>query len=134
MLIELCHYLAPVVLILVMVSRKYLILCCICTLLKLFTCWKLAIEHKIQFITHSPQSPGSFLISYYFECKILLNLRCIQFLNMGFRERFIKVRPPLWSSGQSSWLQIWRLGSIPGTTRKKCSGSGTGSTQPRENN
>jgi hypothetical protein len=23
-------------------------------------------------------------------------------------------------------------GSIPGTTRKKCSGSGTGSTQPRE--
>jgi hypothetical protein len=25
-------------------------------------------------------------------------------------------------------------GSIPGTTRKKISGSGTGSTQPRENN
>jgi hypothetical protein len=27
--------------------------------------------------------------------------------------------PPLWSSGQSSWLQIRRPGSIPGTTRKK---------------
>jgi hypothetical protein len=25
-------------------------------------------------------------------------------------------RPPLWSSGQSSWLQIRRSGSIPGTT------------------
>jgi hypothetical protein len=29
------------------------------------------------------------------------------------------VRPPLWSSGQSSWLQIRRPGSIPGTTTKK---------------
>jgi hypothetical protein len=28
-------------------------------------------------------------------------------------------RPPLWSSGQSSWLQIRRLGSISGTTKKK---------------
>jgi hypothetical protein len=32
--------------------------------------------------------------------------------------------PPLWSSGQSSWLQIQRSSS----------GSGTGSTQPREDN
>jgi hypothetical protein len=44
-------------------------------------------------------------------------------------------RPPLWSSGQSSWLQIRSPGSIPGTTRKQeSSGSGTGSTQPREYN
>jgi hypothetical protein len=79
-------------------------------------------------------------------------------------------RPPLWSSGQSSWLYngdvLWFLwgtnwiylfyvdessrlcdlvvrilgyrsggtGSIPGTTRKKTSGSGTGSTQPRDYN
>jgi hypothetical protein len=45
------------------------------------------------------------------------------------------VIPPLWYSGQSSWLQI--QGSrvrFPGTTRKKRSGSGTGSTQPRECN
>jgi hypothetical protein len=43
-------------------------------------------------------------------------------------------RPPLWSSGQSSWLQI--QGSrvpFPDTT-KKTSESGTGSTQPREYN
>jgi hypothetical protein len=41
--------------------------------------------------------------------------------------------PPLWSSGQSSWLQILRSRvRFPGT--KKSSGSGTGSTQPREYN
>jgi hypothetical protein len=40
--------------------------------------------------------------------------------------------PPLWSSGQSSWLQIRRFRArFPGTT-KKSSGSGMGSTQPRE--
>jgi hypothetical protein len=43
-------------------------------------------------------------------------------------------RLPLWSSGQSSWLQIGGPGSIPGTTRKKSSGSGMGCTQPREYN
>jgi hypothetical protein len=42
--------------------------------------------------------------------------------------------PPLCSSGQSSWLHNGEPGSIPGTTRKKGSGSGTGSTQPREYN
>jgi hypothetical protein len=43
-------------------------------------------------------------------------------------------RPPLWSSGQSSWIEM--QGSrvrFPGTT-KKSSGSGTGSTQPCEYN
>jgi hypothetical protein len=43
-------------------------------------------------------------------------------------------RPPLWSSVQSSWLQI--QGSrvrFPDTT-KKSSGSATGSTQPHEYN
>jgi hypothetical protein len=47
------------------------------------------------------------------------------------------VGPPLWSSGQSSWLQITdpearvRFSALP---EKKSSGSGTGSTQPREYN
>jgi hypothetical protein len=40
--------------------------------------------------------------------------------------RFGVLGPPLWSSGQSSWLQIRRL------PEKKSNGSGTGSTQPRE--
>jgi hypothetical protein len=40
-------------------------------------------------------------------------------------------RPSLWSSGQSSWLQIQRSGRFPALPD---SGSGTGSTQPREYN
>jgi hypothetical protein len=40
--------------------------------------------------------------------------------------------PPLWSSGQSSWLQIRRPGFESLHYQKKCSGSGTGSTQPCE--
>jgi hypothetical protein len=45
-------------------------------------------------------------------------------------------RPPLWASGQSFWLQIqrsWvRFPALPDFVRS--SGSGTGSTQPREDN
>jgi hypothetical protein len=45
-------------------------------------------------------------------------------------------RPPLWSSGQSFWLQIQRsrvrFQALPDFLRS--SGSGTGSTQPREDN
>jgi hypothetical protein len=45
----------------------------------------------------------------------------------------VSVRPPLWSSGQSSWLQIQRsrvrFPAVPDFLRN--SGSGTGSTQPR---
>jgi hypothetical protein len=44
--------------------------------------------------------------------------------------------PPLWSSGQSSWLQIQRsrvrLPALPDFLRS--SGSGTGPTQPRKDN
>jgi ribosomal protein L37E len=43
--------------------------------------------------------------------------------------------PPLWSGDQSSWLQIRRPGfDSRHYQKKKCSGSGTGSTQPREYN
>jgi hypothetical protein len=42
--------------------------------------------------------------------------------------------PPLWSSGQSSWLQILRPGFESRHYQEKSSGSGTGSTQPREYN
>ena len=47
-----------------------------------------------------------------------------------------KTRPPLWSSGQSFWLQIQRsrvrFPALPDFLSS--SGSGTGSTQPREVN
>jgi hypothetical protein len=46
------------------------------------------------------------------------------------------VEPPLWSSGQSSWLQIQRFRvlfpALPDFLRS--GGSGTGFTQPREDN
>jgi hypothetical protein len=46
------------------------------------------------------------------------------------------VRPPLWSSGQSFWLQIQRsrVRSLALPDFLSSSGSGTGSTQPREVN
>jgi hypothetical protein len=51
----------------------------------------------------------------------------------GFRD---PLRPPLWSSGQSFWLQIMRshvrYPALPDSLRS--SGSGTGYTQPREDN
>jgi hypothetical protein len=41
-------------------------------------------------------------------------------------------KPPLWSSGQSSWVQIRRPWfDSRHYQKKKCSGFGTGSTQPR---
>jgi hypothetical protein len=49
--------------------------------------------------------------------------------------RVQEVRPPLWYSGQSSWLQIRRPGfDSRHYEKKKVVGSGTGSTQPREYN
>jgi hypothetical protein len=46
------------------------------------------------------------------------------------------LQPPLWSSGQSSWLQnqrsLVRFPALPDFLRS--SGSGTGPTQPREDN
>jgi ribosomal protein L37E len=48
---------------------------------------------------------------------------------------WLALRPPVWSSGQSSWLQIRRPGFDSWHYQKKeSSGSGTGSTQPREYN
>jgi hypothetical protein len=46
------------------------------------------------------------------------------------------IGPPLWSSGQCSWLQIQtsrvRFPALPDFVRS--GGSGSGSTQPREDN
>jgi len=53
-----------------------------------------------------------------------------------FTHRLLDRRPPLWSSGQSFWLQIqrsWvRSPALPDFLSS--SGSGKGSTQPREVN
>jgi hypothetical protein len=54
---------------------------------------------------------------------------------MKFSHLFHYHWPPLWSSSQSSWLQIqrsrFRFPALPDFLN---SGSGTGSTQPREDN
>jgi hypothetical protein len=53
-----------------------------------------------------------------------------------FYDTMVICWPPLWSSGQSTWLQIQRSPvrflALPDFLRS--SGSGTGSTQPREYN
>jgi hypothetical protein len=53
-----------------------------------------------------------------------------------FRDAVSFEGPPLWSGGQSSWLEIQRsrvrFPALPDFLRS--SGSGTGSTQPREDN
>jgi hypothetical protein len=53
-----------------------------------------------------------------------------------FISRIRKEGSPLWSSGQSSWLQIQRprFDSAALSHLLRSSGSGTGSTQPREHN
>jgi ribosomal protein L37E len=52
-----------------------------------------------------------------------------------FKLPYVLIIPPLWSSGQSSWLQIRRHGfDSRHYQKKKCIGSGTGCTQPREYN
>jgi hypothetical protein len=68
----------------------------------------------------------------------MVNLKitvCISKTNSGASVRQ-RTRPPLWSSGQSSWLQIQmsqvRFPALPHFLRS--SGSGTGSTQLLEDN
>ena len=57
-------------------------------------------------------------------------------LGFLFSSTFYFSRPPLWSSGQSFWLQIQRsrVRSPALPDFLSSSGSGTGSTQPREVN
>jgi hypothetical protein len=55
---------------------------------------------------------------------------------IDFTYHSLRIWPPLWSSGQSTWLQIQRsrvwFPTLPDFLRS--SGSGTGFTQPREDN
>jgi hypothetical protein len=57
-------------------------------------------------------------------------------IKLQLRWKYVYKRPPLWSSGQSSWLQIQRsrvrYPALPDFLGS--SGSGTGSTQPRKDN
>jgi hypothetical protein len=75
----------------------------------------------------------------FFNLSLYINTLC-QYLFLYFPLWFsifyssTDGRPPLWSSGQSSWLQIRRPGFDSRHYQKKSNGSGRGSTQPREYN
>ena len=66
----------------------------------------------------------------------ILSLRSSHSVSEKFRFHIKQQGPPLWSSGQSFWLQIQRsrvrFPALPDFLSS--SGSGTGSTQPREVN
>ena len=75
------------------------------------------------------REPDSLLRYTYIACLVLKKFVILMYSIFG-------IWPPLWSSGQSFWLQIqrsWvRFPALPDFLSS--SGSGTGSTQPREVN
>ena len=72
------------------------------------------------------------------QCKLFKkdSVPCCQLFSQFFNRSVTPWRPHLWSSGQSFWLQIQRsrvrFPALPDFLSS--SGSGTGSTQPREVN
>jgi hypothetical protein len=82
-------------------------------------------------------SPRQILIFYEspLQCPIIFKGLIWLFSNAFTIETVSKDDgPPLWSSSQSSWLQVRRPGFDSRHYQKKSNGSGTGSTQPREYN
>jgi hypothetical protein len=78
-------------------------------------------------------------LASYFKKKLVppkVNKKLVVLSEKYFCNHVYFTRPPLWSCGQSSWLQIQRsrvqFPALPDFLRS--SGSGTGSTQPREDN
>jgi hypothetical protein len=97
---------------------------CCCLLMSLH-CW-------IMVVVRLQDKPGFFqYFTLSFTQKILGNWKLYDFVKC-----YLIKRPPLWSCGQSSWLQIQRsrvrFPALPDFLRS--SESGTGSTQPREDN
>jgi hypothetical protein len=73
--------------------------------------------------------------SIIFHGNIIMHIIILMLYN-NVHNYVTNVGPPLWSCGQSSWLQFQRsrvrFPVLPDFLRS--SGSGTGSTQPREDN
>ena len=73
------------------------------------------------------------IVTIYKQCNSTYK-QCYYKSSLQFVSSVIFFGPPLWSSGQSFWLQIERsrVGSPALPDFLSSSGSGTGSTQPRE--
>jgi hypothetical protein len=85
-------------------------------------CWHASEMRKM---SYSFSNCTSVVRVYFISVTLMRNMKAI----MG------DMWPPLWSSGQSSWLQIQRPLRFPAQPNfLRSSGSGTGSTQPREDN
>ena len=82
-----------------------------------------------------PQTHALDHVSIGFEIGLLRNILLVKIFSV-FVICYAEVGPPMWSSGQSFWLQIQRsrvrFPALPDF--QSGSGSGTGSTQPREFN
>jgi hypothetical protein len=82
-------------------------------------------------------SPNSSCIEEDSTYSFVLTCKYFHTMVSDYRRIWIDIcvnGPPLWSSGHSTWLQIRRPGFDSRHYKEKHSGSGTGSTQPREYN
>jgi hypothetical protein len=79
------------------------------------------------FVAQSPICPAAVSKGFWRWCAVL---RCTEFLDC------VRLGPAQWSSRQRSWLRIqiswFRFPALPDFMRRR--GSGTGSTQPHEDN
>jgi hypothetical protein len=105
-----------------------------CSCVKTIWCWGNQICHAVCYISFTLTLC---CLCFLHDCISLVSLSHLTVLDS--RTYYIalgKERPPLWSDGQISWLQIqrfWvRFPALQDFLRS--SGSGTGSTQPREYN
>ena len=94
-------------------------------------------------INYTSKTSQSSHINFIRHELVLFCAENVQFSLNSFKEGYcnyvhvsFRIRPPLWSSGQSFWLQMQmsriRFPALPDFLSS--SGSGTGSTQPREVN
>jgi hypothetical protein len=104
------------------------------------------VELYQQFCVHASSNASLYAVSVlFFMSALIIIAKHKVLLKFGIGNPYknifyflfvLSVGPPLWASGQSSWLQIQmsrvRFPAPPDFLRS--SGSGTGSTQPREDN
>jgi hypothetical protein len=116
-------------------ANPHVIHCCALDFVSMFffpTCLKSAFQIYDIFLSFL----RSWRRQYFSNISALNRLHILEFVKITICYLVPQIRPPLWSSGHSFWLQIqrsWvRFLALPDFLRS--SESGTGSTQPREDN